>query len=150
MRIRRFLLAAGLVCLTCGTASAQGAGKTGVTMGYPASIGVIWHASDKVAIRPELSLIGGSRVLSPAGLGLEPPPGQAAGAVPASWTVPGNEGFREAKERLIAASERNYVTQLLKSSSGNVSRAAREGGIDRVYLHRLMKRLGIGGPDEPG
>jgi hypothetical protein len=59
MLIRRFLVAAGLVCLTCGSADAQGAGKTGVTMGYPASIGIIWHATDKVAIRPELS-IGGS------------------------------------------------------------------------------------------
>jgi hypothetical protein len=36
MQIRRFLfLAAGLLFLACGTASAQGAGKTGVTMGFP-------------------------------------------------------------------------------------------------------------------
>jgi hypothetical protein len=61
MQIRRFLfLAAGLLFLACGTASAQGAGKTGVTMGFPASIGIVWHASDKVAIRPELSVAGSS------------------------------------------------------------------------------------------
>ena len=39
-----------------GVASAQDAGKVGVTMGYPASIGVIWHVSDRVALRPEVAL----------------------------------------------------------------------------------------------
>ena len=61
MQIRRFLfLAAVLLFLTCRAADAQDAGKVGVTMGYPASIGILWHVSDKVAIRPELSIAGGS------------------------------------------------------------------------------------------
>ena len=65
MRIRRLLsLAAGLVLAGSGTAGAQGAGKTGVTMGYPASIGIVWHATNKVAIRPDLSLSGGSAEIS--------------------------------------------------------------------------------------
>jgi outer membrane protein with beta-barrel domain len=34
--------------------------KVGITMGFPASIGVIFHASDKVAVRPELSFSGNS------------------------------------------------------------------------------------------
>jgi len=59
MQIRRILfLAAGIIFLTCRTSSAQDAGKVGVTMGYPASIGILWHVSDKVAIRPELSIAG--------------------------------------------------------------------------------------------
>jgi len=61
MQIRRFLfLAAGLLFLARGTASAQDAGKVGVTMGYPSSFGIVWHVSDKVAIRPELTLGGAS------------------------------------------------------------------------------------------
>ena len=61
MQTRRFLVLAGaLLALTGRAASAQDARKTGVTMGYPASIGIIWHASGKVAIRPELTLTGGS------------------------------------------------------------------------------------------
>jgi transcriptional regulator of acetoin/glycerol metabolism len=60
-----------------------------------------------------------------------------------SWPTVGNEGFREAKERLIASWERDYVTQLLRRAGGNVSRAAREGGLDRVYLHRLIKKYNI-------
>jgi hypothetical protein len=42
-----------------GTAAAQDRGA-GVTAGAPSMIGVIWHASDKIAIRPEITLSGGS------------------------------------------------------------------------------------------
>ncbi len=53
----RRLLAIVLVMMgTAASASAQDSGALGVTMGYPASIGVIWHVSDRVAIRPEISL----------------------------------------------------------------------------------------------
>ena len=41
--------------LACGTARAQDTGKAGVTLAYPASIGVIWHAGDNVAIRPDFT-----------------------------------------------------------------------------------------------
>jgi hypothetical protein len=36
-------------------ALAQEKSDVGVTMGYPASIGLIWHASEKIAIRPEFA-----------------------------------------------------------------------------------------------
>jgi hypothetical protein len=39
----------------CATANAQEAGQVGLTMGYPASIGVLWHASDSVGVRPEIA-----------------------------------------------------------------------------------------------
>jgi len=56
MRIRRFLsLTTGLFLFACGTAAAQEPGKTGLTMGFPGSIGIIWHATDKVAIRPDFT-----------------------------------------------------------------------------------------------
>ena len=95
------------------------------------------------------SLMGTSRELSPSLLGLEaPPPSPGGGAPPAGWATLGQEGFRDAKERLIAAWESDYVAQLLRRAGGNVSRAAREGGIDRVYLHRLMKKHGIAHSDD--
>lgn len=37
------------------TASAQEKGKTGVTMGFPAAAGILWHATEKVAVRPEFT-----------------------------------------------------------------------------------------------
>jgi DNA-binding NtrC family response regulator len=88
------------------------------------------------------SLMGASRELDPSLLGLEAP-GPAAGTPAPGWATLGSEGFREAKERLISAWERDWVTQLIRRAGGNVSRAAREGGLDRVYLHRLMKKHGI-------
>jgi hypothetical protein len=38
-------------------ASAQEAGKVGVTMGFPASVGIIWHVSEKVAVRPDFAFV---------------------------------------------------------------------------------------------
>ena len=55
--------------------------------------------------------------------------------------------FHEAKDRLIANWERAYVADLLKRTRGNVSRAARVAGLDRVSLHRLIKKHGIAADD---
>ncbi|HEX4456624.1 MAG TPA: sigma 54-dependent Fis family transcriptional regulator [Polyangia bacterium] len=95
-----------------------------------------------------LSLMGQNRVLHPSLLGLEAPPNTQGSGAHAWPTAVGNEGFREAKERLIASWERDYVVQLLRRAGGNVSKAAREGGLDRVYLHRLIKKYGIANVDE--
>jgi two-component system, NtrC family, nitrogen regulation response regulator GlnG len=52
--------------------------------------------------------------------------------------------FKDAKEHLIAGWERDYLRRLIEQCNGNVSLAARRAGIDRVYLHRLMKKHGLG------
>ena len=68
MRIGR-LLACSLALFAAGAtgAAAQDRGKVGITMGYPASVGIIWHVSDTVAIRPELSFSSSSSEASGAG-----------------------------------------------------------------------------------
>jgi opacity protein-like surface antigen len=45
-----------LILLGCGlrTADAQDDRRVGLTMGYPAAVGVVWHVTDRVAIRPEI------------------------------------------------------------------------------------------------
>jgi transcriptional regulator with GAF, ATPase, and Fis domain len=88
------------------------------------------------AIDRGLSLLGEGGVLAPELLGIRRRPELAAGS--------SSGGFRAAKERVVSAWEREYVSQLLERASGNVSMAAREGGLDRVYLHRLMKKHRIG------
>ncbi len=47
--------------------------------------------------------------------------------------------FKEAKDRLIEEFETQYLTKILAKHSGNVSQAARESGVKRQYLHRLLK-----------
>jgi DNA-binding NtrC family response regulator len=51
--------------------------------------------------------------------------------------------FKEAKESLVAAFERDYLADLMRRFGGNVSVAARESGIGRAYLHRLLKKYGL-------
>ncbi|MBI2897082.1 MAG: sigma 54-interacting transcriptional regulator [Deltaproteobacteria bacterium] len=52
--------------------------------------------------------------------------------------------FKEAKGKLVDTFEREYLLHLLKRHGGNVSRAAEEAGIERNYVHRLMKKHGMG------
>lgn len=44
------------VMLTGGPAVAQEAGDVGITMGYPVAVGVVWHITDAIAIRPDVSM----------------------------------------------------------------------------------------------
>ena len=51
--------------------------------------------------------------------------------------------FKDAKGFLTESFEREYLTHLLKRHNGNISRAALEAGIDRNYIHRLVKKYNI-------
>ena len=51
--------------------------------------------------------------------------------------------FKDAKDRAIESFERAYLGALLQWSDGNVSRAARRAGMDRIHLHRLLQRHGL-------
>ena len=51
--------------------------------------------------------------------------------------------FKDAKEQMIAIFHRQYIDHLLRDNGGNVSRAAQKAGIQRQYLHRLMKEAGL-------
>jgi hypothetical protein len=61
------------VCLACrpGTAHAQDDPKVGAVMGYPTNVGVLWHVTDRIAIRPEINFFRttisteGSGILEP-------------------------------------------------------------------------------------
>jgi transcriptional regulator with GAF, ATPase, and Fis domain len=54
-----------------------------------------------------------------------------------------DEPFKAAKERLLTRFERAYLSRLLEQSEGNVSRAARQAKLDRMYLSRLLQRYGL-------
>jgi DNA-binding NtrC family response regulator len=62
--------------------------------------------------------------------------GPASEAGPASERVP----FKLAKDAVVDAFERSYLAALLESAGGNISKAARNGGMDRMYLHRLVQK----------
>jgi transcriptional regulator with GAF, ATPase, and Fis domain len=51
--------------------------------------------------------------------------------------------YEVARRQAIDAFEREYVTRLLERSEGNVAAAARDAGLNRAYLHRLLRRHGL-------
>lgn len=59
----------------------------------------------------------------------------AAGRLPSA----GDGGFFAQRERRVASFEREYLTQLLAQTGGDVSRAARDAQLPRGTLYRLLK-----------
>ena len=55
--------------------------------------------------------------------------------------------FKEAREKMIRMFHNQYIQALLRQTEGNISRAAEKAGIQRQYLHRLMKEAGIEAED---
>jgi len=60
-----------------------------------------------------------------------------------STTVDASLPYEVARRQAIDAFERAYVTSLLERAEGNVARAARDAGVNRAYLHRLLRRHGL-------
>jgi DNA-binding NtrC family response regulator len=75
-----------------------------------------------------------------------PPAASTTASTAASTAAPGDVldlPFKEAKAALVESFERDYLTALLARHRGNISRAASEAGIDRNYVHRLVKKYGL-------
>jgi two-component system, NtrC family, response regulator AtoC len=71
---------------------------------------------------------------------------------PASAAVPtdGTVSFRDAKERLVADFERDFLTQALRRHAGNITRAAEEVGMYRQNFQQKMRELGIAADESSG
>ncbi|HJU29312.1 MAG TPA: helix-turn-helix domain-containing protein, partial [Candidatus Binataceae bacterium] len=52
-------------------------------------------------------------------------------------------GFREAKEKAVEAWERDFIIAALRSTNGNVSRAAERVGMYRQSFQQKMRELGV-------
>ncbi len=59
--------------------------------------------------------------------------------------LPFNEhlSFKEAKEQILESFEREYLGTVLKRCNGNLSQAARESGLHRKSIERLVKKYGL-------
>ena len=73
------------------------------------------------------------------------------GAPPRSTApVSGNSGsftietgklpYHEAKEQLVDAFEKRYLEDLIERCEGNLAKAARDAGVDRKTIARMLKR----------
>ena len=57
--------------------------------------------------------------------------------------VDGALPFKEAKERWVESFERDYLIELLRKNNLNISKAAKEAGIDRKSVQRLLKKYNL-------
>ena len=64
----------------------------------------------------------------------------APGALMPDYSLP----FKQSKERLLEAFEREYLRRLLANASGSIAGAARVAGVDRKHLYTLMEKHGMG------
>lgn len=71
--------------------------------------------------------------ISASGVTLKSPPQEVGD--PELFAMP----FKEAKDMLIDRFHSEYISRVLSRNAGNVSKAARESGLKRQYLHRLMR-----------
>jgi transcriptional regulator with GAF, ATPase, and Fis domain len=81
-----------------------------------------------------------------AGLAAGPKDGGAELRVGIDPAIP----FKVAKQDLVNEFERRYVRALLDAHGGNISAAARAAGIDRMSIHKILNRLGMGRDDTDG
>jgi DNA-binding NtrC family response regulator len=77
--------------------------------------------------------------------------GDLDGEIPVGGTMRGEayqvadiaKPFHQAKEEAIETFERAYLKAILTEYDGNISQAAREAGIDRKTIHRLLNKYGL-------
>jgi DNA-binding NtrC family response regulator len=79
-----------------------------------------------------ISVVGERGELTPHALGIGAP------------GVVGPLDFHSAKEEAISAWERSFLAELLRRSEGNLAQAARQVGVARPHLYRLLKKHGMG------
>jgi len=83
-----------------------------------------------------------SIVLQTARLSFTPPASGGGSGGSSSTGVDVSIPYKVAKEALIDGFERAYVRAVIDACGGNMTKAARMAGIDRMYLHRLVQKHG--------
>jgi DNA-binding NtrC family response regulator len=69
--------------------------------------------------------------------------GEVAAAAPSPVAALPDEPYHQAKDRLIARFEQEYLERLIERAGGNMSKAARMAKVDRTTLYRLMEKHNV-------
>jgi DNA-binding NtrC family response regulator len=72
--------------------------------------------------------------------------GRNGGGGISQYTVSADRPYHEAKAEAMAVFEQEYLKDLLARHSGNISRAAREAGMDRKTIHRMLSKYEMESP----
>lgn len=115
-------------CVVFGEARLPGAGDAG------AAAPLIGGASAAALIPAAAGALSGVPD-SPGAAGA----GGAGGAAPGEALLP----YEQARRTALEDFERSYLRRLLAACHDNVAQAARDAGVNRAYLHRLLRRHGL-------
>ncbi len=70
---------------------------------------------------------------------VEAPKRTPAGAPLSQWP----SDYRAARDQALESFERDFARHIVARAGGNVTKAAKEAGIGRGYLHRILKKHGL-------
>jgi DNA-binding NtrC family response regulator len=62
---------------------------------------------------------------------------------PARYMVVADRPYHDAKAEAISVFEKEYLRDLLVRNDGNISRAARQAGMDRKTIHRMLSKYDL-------
>lgn len=63
------------------------------------------------------------------------------------FMVSADRPYKDAKNDILEAFERQYLCDLLARNAQNVTKAAKSAGIERAYLQKLVRKYGMRNPD---
>ena len=64
-------------------------------------------------------------------------------STPDHMSSSGAADYHTARDQVLSRFEVEYLTRLVRDAGGNISDAARQAGVDRTTLYRLMEKHGI-------
>jgi len=107
---------------------------------------VILSAGEEITPADLLGAAADDGAASPGGSGDSAAPSAANTAAAEALAAGGGAGevrFREAKEKFVSQWERDFFMNALRTSGGNISRAAERAGMYRQNFQQKMRELGI-------
>lgn len=106
---------------------------------WPGNVRELEHLISRAAVRALAQQVGQRRIVTLHARHLELGPMAVHPANPAGMPPPGHLPLRDA----VDAFQRRLIEEALTRNAGNRAAAARELGLDRGNLHRLLKRLDL-------
>ena len=73
----------------------------------------------------------------------KPPPLDGGSETDSPSAIDVGQPLKVERSRWIERFERQYLKQLLLEADNNVSAAARQAGVDRAHLYRLLSKYGL-------